>query len=166
MPISRAVPTGFASNSMWLRLDKAAMPPERELFDPAERGRRLVGEGPSSATSASTCSATGQRLTLRPCTGCSAFAFASSVRNIPSRSAAGVVLHAEWPNVSTFSDLHADYDMLFGIGLRSWMRHRELYPTTESFHDVDGTPRRQSRTTASRTACLGRIGRFSQTYTT
>ena len=71
-------------------------------------------------------------------------------------------MHAEWPSVSTFSDLHADYDMLFGIGLRSPTRHRKLRGTTESFHDVDGTPRRQSRTTT----CLGQIGTFSETYTT
>ena len=64
--------------------------------------------------------------------------------------------------VSTFLDLHAHYDVVYGIGRRSWMRNRELYPTTESFHDVDGTPRRQSRTTA----CLGKIGTNSQTYTT
>ena len=31
----------------------------------------------------------------------------------------GLRLHTEWPNVSTFSDLHTDYGMLFGIGLRS-----------------------------------------------
>ena len=91
-----------------------------------------------------------------------AAAFRSSTRRLQplQHILGGLRLHAEWPNVSTFLDLHADYDMLCGIGLRSWMRHRELYPTTESFHDVDGTPRRQSRTTA----CLGRIGGFSETY--
>ena len=93
-----------------------------------------------------------------------AAAFRSSTRRLQplQHILGGLRLHAEWPNVSTFSDLHADYDMLFGIGLRSWMRHRELYPTTESFHDVDGTPRRQSR----KTACLRKIGADSQTYAT
>ena len=80
-----------------------------------------------------------------------------------SISSAGTVgVLAEWPNVSTFSDLHADYDVVCGIGRRSPMRNRELYRTTESFHDVDGTRRRQSR----KTACLGEIGTNSQTYTT
>ena len=76
-----------------------------------------------------------------------AAAFRSSTRRLQplQHILGGLRLHAEWPNVSTFSDLHADYDVVCGIGRRSWMRHRELYPTTESFHDVDGTPRRQSR---------------------
>ena len=93
-----------------------------------------------------------------------AAAFRSSTRRLQplQHILGGLRLHAEWPNVSTFSDLHADYDVVCGIGRRSPMRNRELYRTTESFHDVDGTPRRQSRTTA----CLRKIGGFSQTYTT
>ena len=71
-------------------------------------------------------------------------------------------LLVQWPNLTTFSDLQARDDVRFQIGRRSWMRNRELYPTTESFLDVDGTPRRQS----DRNACLGKIGMFSQTYTT
>ena len=42
------------------------------------------------------------------------------------------------------------------------MRNGELYRTTESFHDVDGTPRRQGPSKS----VLRRIGGFSQTYTT
>ena len=62
----------------------------------------------------------------------------------------------------TFLDLKMDDVMLFRFGLRSPMRNRELHRTTESFLDVDGTPRRQSR----KTACLGQIDCFSETYTT
>ena len=36
-------------------------------------------------------------------------------------------------------------EMLFGIGLRSKPRNRELRVTTESCLDMDGTPRRQPR---------------------
>ena len=62
----------------------------------------------------------------------------------------------------TFLDLKMDDVMLFRIGLRSPMRHDELHRTTERFHGMDGLPRRQARNDA----CLGRIGKFSQTYTT
>ena len=53
-------------------------------------------------------------------------------------------------------------DVLFRIGLRSTPRNREVQGTTESFLDVDGTPRRQS----DRNACLKKSGRDSQTYAT
>ena len=80
-----------------------------------------------------------------------------------SISSAGTVgVLAEWPNVATFSDLYAHYDVVCRIGRRSTMRNRELYRTTERLFGVDGTPRRQSR----RDACLGKIGTNSQTYTT
>ena len=62
----------------------------------------------------------------------------------------------------TFLDLKMDDVMLFRIGLRSSMRHDELHRTTERFHGMDGLPRRQARNDA----CLGRIGKFSETYTT
>ena len=95
-----------------------------------------------------------------------AAAFRSSTRKLQPllHSFGGLRWHAKWQNVSTFLDLHAHStrDVVCGIGRRSSMRNRELYRTTESFHDVDGTPRRQSRTTA----CLTQIGRFCQTYTT
>ena len=65
-------------------------------------------------------------------------------------------MHAEWQNVSTFSDLQACDNVVFRIGRRSSMRNGELYRTTESFHDVDGTPRRQGPSKS----VLRRIGGF------
>ena len=80
-----------------------------------------------------------------------------------SISSAGTVgVLAEWQNVATFSDPEIDYVIEFEKALRSGMRNRELYPTTERLFGVDGTPRRQSR----RAACLRQIGTFSQTCTT
>ena len=63
---------------------------------------------------------------------------------------------------STVAELYGHDDDLFGIRLRSWMRNRELHPTTERFHGMDGVPRRQARNNA----CLGRIGTYSETCTT
>ena len=62
----------------------------------------------------------------------------------------------------TILDLKMDDGMLFRIGLRSTPRNRKLRGTTESFHGMDGLPRRQARNDA----CLTRIGKFCQTYTT
>ena len=42
------------------------------------------------------------------------------------------------------------------------MRDSELHRTTKRFHGMDGRSRRQARNDA----CLGRIGTYSQTYTT
>ena len=47
----------------------------------------------------------------------------------------------------TVTELYGHDDDLFGIGLRSWMRNRELHPTTASFGALDGVRRRQSRKT-------------------
>ena len=63
---------------------------------------------------------------------------------------------------STVAELYGHDDDLFGIGLRSWMRNRELHPTTERFHGMDGLPRRQARNNA----CLGRIDAYFETCTT
>ena len=62
----------------------------------------------------------------------------------------------------TILDLKMDDVMLFRFGLRSPMRNRELYRTTKSLRGMDGRSRRQARNDA----CLGRIGKFSETYTT
>ena len=47
-----------------------------------------------------------------------AAAFRSSTRRLQplQHILGGLRLHEEWPNVSTFSDLHADYDVVCGIG--------------------------------------------------
>ena len=77
-----------------------------------------------------------------------------------SISSAGTVgVLAEWPNVATFSDLYAHYDVVCRIGRRSTMRNRELYRTTERLFGVDGTPRRQIAHSTS----LGKIVTYSET---
>ena len=80
-----------------------------------------------------------------------------------SISSAGTVgVLAEWQNVATFSDPEIDYVIEFEKALRSPMRNRELYRTTKSLRGMDGRSRRQARNDA----CLGRIGKFSETCTT
>ena len=68
-------------------------------------------------------------------------------------------LHAGWENVGIVAALPANHDILFPKALRSPTRNPIARGTTESFHDVDGTPRRQCRPTER----LRQIGRFSQT---
>ena len=68
-------------------------------------------------------------------------------------------LHAGWENVGIVAALPADHDILFPKALRSPTRNPMARGTTESFHNVDGTPRRQCRPTER----LRQIGRFSQT---
>ena len=68
-------------------------------------------------------------------------------------------LHAGWENVGIVAALPANHDILFPKALRSPTRNPIARGTTESFHDVDGTPRRQCRPTER----LRQIGRVSQT---
>ena len=71
-------------------------------------------------------------------------------------------VHLELMTCCRFHELQIDHVIGFGKALRSWMRNRELHPTTKSFCVVDGVRARQSRKTAD----LRKIVTFSQIHTT
>jgi hypothetical protein len=64
---------------------------------------------------------------------------------------AAAYVHLQLKKCCGFLELEVDHVIGCEKALRSWMRNRELHPTTESFCASDGRRRRQSRNTADLT---------------
>ena len=75
---------------------------------------------------------------------------------------ASAYVHLELKKCGGFLELEVDYVIICEKALRSWMRNRELHPTTKSFCAVDGVRARQSRKTAD----LVKIVTINQIHTT
>jgi hypothetical protein len=75
---------------------------------------------------------------------------------------AAAYVHLQLKKCCGFLELEVDHVIGCEKALRSWMRNRELHPTTESFCAVDGVRARQLRKTAD----LAKIVTINEIHTT